>query len=169
MSTSAPPATPTIKNRRGKAQYFIERLSEDVSLDMVLIPSGNFLMGSPEKELEHRSSEEPQHQVSISTFFLGKYAVTQAQYEAVMGENPSSFKEEPDSQNHPVENVSWNDAVAFCHRLSKLSGKEYRLPSEAEWEYACRAGTTPPFHFGETISTELANYQGTDEKIGDTL
>ncbi len=157
MSTSA---TPKIFHRRGKAQYFIERLSDNVSLDMVLIPSGNFLMGSPPEELDRFDDESPQHPVSITTFFLGKYAITQAQYEAVMGNNPSSF----DSPNHPVENVSWNDAVAFYHRLSKLSGKEYRLPSEAEWEYACRAGTTTPFHFGETISTDLANYRGIDNK-----
>jgi formylglycine-generating enzyme required for sulfatase activity len=80
---------------------------------MVLIPSGNFLMGSPPEDLDRFDDESPQHPVSISTFFLGKYAVTQAQNEAVMGENPSSFTEEPDSPNHPVENVSWNDAVAY--------------------------------------------------------
>jgi formylglycine-generating enzyme required for sulfatase activity len=166
MSVSA---TPKISRRSGKAQYFIERLSENVTLDMVLIPSGNFLMGSPPEELDRFDDESPQHQVSISTFFLGKYAITQAQYKAVMGNNPSHFKGEADSSNHPVENVSWNNATEFCYRLSKLTGKEYRLPSEAEWEYACRAGTTTPFHFGETISTELANYQGTDKKIGDAL
>ena len=155
MSVSA---TPKISRHRGKAQYFVERLSESASLDMILIPSGNFLMGSPPEELDRYDNEGPQHSVSISTFFLGKYAITQAQYEAVMGNNPSHFKDEPDSTNHPVEKVSWSDAVDFCRRLSERAGKEYRLVSEAEWEYACRARTTSPFHFGETIDAEIANY-----------
>jgi formylglycine-generating enzyme required for sulfatase activity len=181
MSAPATQTIPKITHRRGYAQYFIERLNESVSLDMVLIPNGHFVMGSHTDELERRNNESPQHEVNVPTFFLGKYAVTQAQYEAVMGNNPSYFKNEPDSPNHPVEQVSWDDATEFCRRLSDQTGKEYRLPSEAEWEYACRAMTSPPvplpiskvgidgkiyppFHFGETISTELANYRGTDEE-----
>jgi formylglycine-generating enzyme required for sulfatase activity len=85
---------------------------------------------------------------------MGKFAVTQAQYQVIMGSNPARFK----SENRPVEQVSWNDAVEFCARLSQQTGRTYRLPSEAEWEYACRAGTTTPFHFGETITSALANY-----------
>jgi formylglycine-generating enzyme required for sulfatase activity len=85
---------------------------------------------------------------------MGKYPVTQAQYQAIMRTNPSFFK----GSNRPVECVSWNDAVKFCEKLSQRTGKTYRLPSEAEWEYACRAGTTTPFHFGKTITTHLANY-----------
>ncbi len=87
---------------------------------------------------------------------MGRYAVTQAQYQQVMGENPSYSK----GDNRPVESVSWNDAVEFCKKLSEITGRTYRLPSEAEWEYACRAGTTTPFHFGETITTDLVNYNG---------
>ena len=87
---------------------------------------------------------------------MGKYPVTQQQYQAVMGNNPSSFK----GAKRPVENINWNDAVKFCHKISQKTGKIYRLPSEAEWEYACRAGTTTPFYFGETITPDLVNYNG---------
>jgi formylglycine-generating enzyme required for sulfatase activity len=87
---------------------------------------------------------------------MGKYVVTQAQYQQIMGNNPSGFS----GAERPVEKVSWNDAVDFCEKLRQKTGREYRLPSEAEWEYACRAGTTTPFHFGETITTDLANYNG---------
>jgi formylglycine-generating enzyme required for sulfatase activity len=113
-------------------------------------------MGSPRTEEKRDRSEQPQHYVSVPAFFLGKYPVTQAQYQAVTGENPSYFK----GANRPVEKVSWVDAMVFCYKLSQLTGKFYRLPSEAEWEYACRAGTTTPFYFGETITTDLANYNG---------
>jgi len=168
---------PVISRRRGKAQYFVEplELGENMALEMVLIPSGRFIMGAPKQEEGSEKNERPQHEVSIQQFFLGKYPITQAQYLAIMGENPSRFKDEPDSPNHPVENVLWEDAVEFCRRLSKRTGKEYRLPSEAEWEYACRGMTEPPvaflageskkiyppFHFGETIDAEVANYRTT--------
>ena len=89
---------------------------------------------------------------------MGKYPITQAQYQQVMGKNPSRFK----GDDRPVEQVSWEDAVEFCQRLSKLTGREYRLPSEAEWEYACRAKTTTPFHFGETITDKLAHYNASE-------
>jgi formylglycine-generating enzyme required for sulfatase activity/O-acetyl-ADP-ribose deacetylase (regulator of RNase III) len=141
-----------------QSQQYTEVLAGNVSLQMVCIPQGGFMMGAPEDEEDSMDRERPQHQVSVEAFFLGKYSITQAQYEAVMGENPSSFKDEPDSPNHPVENVSWDDAIEFCRRLSEQTSKEYRLPSEAEWEYACRAGTNTPFHFGETIDAEIANY-----------
>jgi eukaryotic-like serine/threonine-protein kinase len=117
-------------------------------------------MGSPRDE-EGRSEddrESPQHQVTVAPFFMGKYPVTQSQYEAVMGNNPSDFTE--DGAHCPVENVSWHDAIAFCQKLSQKSKGTYRLPSEAEWEYACRAGTTAPFHFGKTITPRLVNYDG---------
>ena len=87
---------------------------------------------------------------------MGKFAVTQAQYQAIMGNNPSHFK----GEKRPVEQVSWHDAIAFCQKLSKKTGNLYRLPSEAEWEYACRAGTTTPFYFGETITPDLVNFDG---------
>ena len=136
-----------IKSSRARAESFQEDLGNGVFLEMVKIPGGSFLMGSP---------ESPQHKVNIQSFFMGKFQVTQKQYEVIMGENPSYFK----GEKKPVESVSWDNAVEFCSRISEKTGKTYRLPSEAEWEYACRAGTTTPFHFGETITTELVNYDG---------
>jgi len=106
-------------------------------IEMVLVPGGSFLMGSPENETGHSDKEKPRHQVTVRDFHIGKYEVTQAQWRAVMGGNPSHFK----GDDLPVENVSWNDAEAFCRRLSEMTGKKYRLPTEAEWEYACRAKT----------------------------
>ena len=147
------------------AQYFIEDLGNGIQLEMVMIPSGSFIMGSPETEEGSTDDERPQHQVTIKAFCLGKYQVTQAQWKAVaafpqvnreLKPDPSRFK----GDNRPVESVSWEDAVEFCDRLSKHTKRQYRLPSEAEWEYACRAGTTTPFHFGKTITTDLANYDG---------
>jgi formylglycine-generating enzyme required for sulfatase activity len=154
------------------AQYFIEDLGNGIQLEMVMIPSGSFMMGSPETEEGSNDDERPQHQVTIKAFCLGKYQVTQAQWKAVaafpqvnkeLKLDPSRFKGDGSTSltNHrPVEQVSWEDAVEFCDRLSQYTGRTYRLPSEAEWEYACRAGTTTPFHFGETITTDLVNYNG---------
>ena len=138
-------------------------LGNGVTLDMVSIPGGKFMMGSPEGE--GRNSEKPQHEVTVRPFFMGKYPVTQAQWKAIASREDLKIKRdlEPDpsrfeGKERPVENVSWDEAVEFCQRLSKQTGKEYRLPSEAEWEYACRAGTTTPYHFGDTITDKLANY-----------
>ncbi len=112
-------------------------------------------MGSPEDELDRNSSEGPQHLVQVTGFWMGKYPVTQAQWRIVAGlpqedqpldENPSRFK----GDDRPVETVSWDDAAESCKRLSTYTKRPYRLPSEAEWKYACRAGTTTPFHFGDT-------------------
>ena len=142
-----------------------EDLGNGIQLEMVMIPSGSFMMGSPETEEGSNDDERPQHQVTIKAFCLGKYQVTQAQWKAVaafpqvnkeLKLDPSRFK----GDNRPVESVSWKDAVEFCDRLSKHTKRQYRLPSEAEWEYACRAGTTTQFHFGQTITTDLANYNG---------
>jgi formylglycine-generating enzyme required for sulfatase activity/tRNA A-37 threonylcarbamoyl transferase component Bud32 len=150
-------ASGNIINRRNEsARYFMEDLGNGVTLEMVEIPEGTFMMGSPENEKGRESDEGPQHQVTIPRFFMARYPLTQAQYSAVVGSNPSYFK----GDKRPVEQVSWNDAVAFCEKLSQKTGKNYRLPSEAEWEYACRAGTTTPFYFGESITPELANYHG---------
>ena len=144
-------------------------MGEGIELELVEIPAGTFIIGAPEGEEGSRDRERPQHQVTVPSFFMGRYQVTQAQWQAVaklpqvegsLKEHPSFFK----GANRPVENVSWYDAVEFCARLSNHTGREYRLPSEAEWEYACRAGTTTPFHFGETVTTDLANYRGTDNK-----
>ncbi|KMW70115.1 formylglycine-generating enzyme family protein [Limnoraphis robusta] len=152
------------QRQRKSAEYFTEDLGNGVTLDMVKIPAGEFIMGSPESEEVSRYcySERPQHRVSVDSFFMGKYPVTEAQWKAVaslpklqrdLDPDPSYFQ----GENRPVERVSWYDAVEFCARLSKHTGKSYCLPSEAQWEYACRAGTTTPFHFGETISIDVAN------------
>jgi len=138
-----------------QANQIIEDLGNGITLEMVKIPSGEFMMGSPEGK--GYKSEKPQHKVTIPTFYMGKYQVTQEQWEAIMGSNPSRFK---GSGKLPVERVSWDDAIEFCKRLSEKTNKIYRLPSEAEWEYACRAGTEPPFAFGETINTDIVNYNG---------
>ena len=171
MTTTSETPRISYERRRETVQFFAERLREGLELDMILIPSGTFVMGSPEGELERTSDEGPQHEVSVNRFFMGASPVTQAQWQAAaelpqvdqsLDPDPSNFKRE----NRPVEKVSWYDAVEFCARLSAHTGREYRLPSEAEWEYACRAGTSTPFHFGETITTDLANYDGTDSSDG---
>ena len=145
-----------IERQKHTAKYYSEVLSNGIELEMVLIPEGEFMMGAPETELESRNSERPQHKVNVPTFFMGRYPITQEQWQAIMDNNPSEFK----GDKRPVERVSWDDAKEFCDRLSKKTKREYRLPTEAEWEYACRAGTKTPFHYGETITTELANYDG---------
>ena len=153
-----------------------ETLPEDLTLELVAVPGGEFLMGSPPDETGRdwypRSfpdteglDVEGQHRVTLQPFWMGQHPVTQAQWRAVaalpavnreLELNPASFK----GDNRPVEQVTWYDAVEFCARLSQYTGKTYRLPSEAEWEYACRAGTTSPFFVGDTLSTDIANYDG---------
>jgi formylglycine-generating enzyme required for sulfatase activity/tRNA A-37 threonylcarbamoyl transferase component Bud32 len=146
-----------IKGDRHQAKYFLEDLGNGVNLPMVQIPGGNLTMGSPLDEVERAIDEEsPQHQVIIPDFFMGKYEVTQAQYQAIMGTNPAQFI----GANRPVEQITWDEAMEFCHKLSNKTSRTYRLPSEAEWEYACRGGTTTPFYFGKTITSNLANYDG---------
>ncbi len=170
-SRKGQPATTdwVIQRQNHSAYHFLEPLApnEDIFLDMVAIPGGGFLMGSPENEPDRFSDESPQHDVTIEPFLMARTPITQPQWRFVAtqmpqvnGEltpDPSRFK----GESLPVERVSWYDAVEFCARLSAHTGRTYRLPSEAEWEYACRAGTTTPFHFGETISSELANYDAT--------
>ena len=156
---------PIYTSKRKTARYFIETLPNNVSLDMVEIPAGSFEMGAPDSEKESLDSERPQHEVSLEKFCMGKYPITQAQWRIVatlpqinqeLNPDPSNFK----GDKRPVETVSWLDAMEFCRRLSKHTKREYRLPSESEWEYACRAKTTTPFHFGETITTDYVNYDG---------
>ncbi len=156
-------------------ELFTEDLGNGILLEMIKIPAGQFWMGqtkAEKKELirqvgkkEYRkwySKELPCHQVSLESFFLGKSPVTQAQYQQIMGDNPSHFKDFEDSFNRPVENVTWGMAKEFCQQLSEKTGKNYGLPSEAQWEYACRAGTETPFAFGEIITTDYVNYDGND-------
>jgi formylglycine-generating enzyme required for sulfatase activity len=156
--------------RRGGANYrYTEILrdaaGEEVGLDMMAIPGGSFMMGAPKGEVSSSDRERPQHQVTLAPFYLGQYPVTQAQWRVVAGyptidcplnPDPSRFK----GNDRPVEQVSWEEAQEFCRRLSVQTGQDYRLSSEAQWEYACRSGTTTPFCFGEIITTELANYDG---------
>ncbi|OQB20282.1 MAG: Serine/threonine-protein kinase pkn1 [candidate division BRC1 bacterium ADurb.Bin183] len=129
-------------------QVFIEDLGGGVNLEMGWIPAGSFEMGSPDSEAGRYKQEGPVHTVSLDGFWMGKYEVTQEQYEAVMGTNPSKFK----GAKNPVENVSWGDAMAFCKKLSLKTGKNFTLPSEAQWEYACRAGSKGRFCFGDSDS-----------------
>ena len=155
------------RKKEATAKSLIEALGNGVTLEMVQIPAGTFLMGSPDDEKGRYDREGPQHQVTVSTFLMGKFAVTQAQWRFIakrsdlkvrrnLQPEPSAFR----SDDCPVESVSWHDAVEFCARLSKATGHTYSLPTEAEWEYACRATTCSPFHFGESITTDLANYRG---------
>jgi formylglycine-generating enzyme required for sulfatase activity len=145
-----------ITNRqRRQAQFINVGLGSGVILDMVAIPGGSFVMGSPSTEAGRSNNEGPQRTVNIPPFFMGKYEVTNEQYKAVMGRaHYFDFKD----AKCPVETVTWDEAVEFCQKVSQITGKTYRLPSEAEWEYACRAGTTTPFYFGETITPDLVNY-----------
>ncbi|MCL2924079.1 MAG: SUMF1/EgtB/PvdO family nonheme iron enzyme [Trichodesmium sp. MAG_R04] len=163
-----------IARSQESARQNIENLGNTIKLEMVYISGSTFTMGFPQDEKGSRDRERPQHDVSVPHFFMGKYPVTQGQWKAIASQinlkveldldpEPSRFKEPykgKDRWQRPVESVNWYEAVEFCERLSRLTGKKYRLPSEAEWEYACRAGTTTPFYFGETITPELVNYDG---------
>ncbi|MBD2073047.1 formylglycine-generating enzyme family protein [Phormidium sp. FACHB-592] len=184
LSSSVPPSSPSdfpqnlsqrsesgnkwvIRRQTQPAWQWVEQLDNHIQLEMVAIPAGCFMMGSPEDEPERSAAEGPQHEVRLDSFMMGRYPVTQAQWRVVaampqinraLKPNPSQFK----GDKRPVEQVSWYDAVEFCDRISVHIGQDYRLPMEAEWEYACRAGTITPFHFGKTISPELANYDGSN-------
>ena len=152
-----------IHRSRAANWRYTEALSQEIGLEMVFIPEGTFIMGAPEDEPESGDFERPQHQVTLQSFYLGRYPITQAQWSIVanwpqveqeLGPEPARFK----GDNHPVELVNWEEAVEFCQRLSAKTGRIYRLPSEAQWEYACRAETETPFHYGEIITADLANY-----------
>lgn len=173
------------ERRKERARFYLEGLSGGVNLEMVEIPAGMFLMGSDDAQLEQAEidssrnlakeakleintrlrSETPQRMVKVTGFYLSKYEVTQAQWRAVASlpkinvelmSDPSQFK----GGNRPVEQITWDEAVEFCERLSRATGRRYRLPTEAEWEYAARAGTRWPFSFGENVTSELVNYNG---------
>ncbi|MBX7222891.1 MAG: SUMF1/EgtB/PvdO family nonheme iron enzyme [Blastocatellia bacterium] len=164
-SVTMDPRGKIVTRKRRRAKSFVEGLGNGVALEMVEIPSGTFLMGMPEeiaqeiqagtgrREIEISVSTNwircgtPQNWVNLPKFFIGKHEITQAQWEAVMGTNPSMFKDE----DLPVEHVSWLDAVEFCRRLSEQTGRCYELPTEAEWEYACRTGTSSMFALGEMV------------------
>ncbi len=178
MTYSCPIPTPS------RFISMIIKLSQDSSINMITIPDGRFMMGSPLNEQGCYSLEGPHHEVTLTSFCLSQTPITQAQWRTVAGwearegehwgfelnPNPSWFQcqegkgearlleGEASTDQRPVERVSWEEAMEFCSRLSQRTGRTFTLPSEAQWEYACRAGTTTPFHFGETITSELANY-----------
>ncbi len=171
MASSSPPRQRFLIRRPGQCQLFREVLTEGIALEMVWIPPGRFWMGSPPEEPEREESEGPEHLVQLKGFFLGRTPITQAQWRVVAGWQPlegepvweRELKPDPSlfkfkGEDGPVENVSWHESMEFCRRLEKRTGWNYTLPSEAQWEYACRAGTTTPFHFGATISPKLASY-----------
>jgi formylglycine-generating enzyme required for sulfatase activity len=141
-------------------------ITNSIGMKLVRIPAGKFLMGSPATETE-RDADEAQHEVAITRpFYLGVYPVTQEQFAAVMFKNPSFFQRtKGGGPDHPVEQVRWGEAREFCRKLGarpeeKKAGRTYRLPTEAEWEYACRAGTTTAFHVGDRLSSKQANFNG---------
>ena len=153
-----------------KNKYFIVDLGQKTNLEMVVIPGGTFFMGSPQIEGRDRKEERPQHQVKLSSFCMSKYPITQGQWKIIMGHNPSTFQ----GKNKPVDTVSFDDSLDFCKKLSEEVGLDFILPSEAQWEYACRSITNPskyrqldgvdlypPFYFGNTITHQLANYNST--------
>jgi len=161
--------TPTLNGKgepiartRHIAEQFTEDLGQGINLELIVIPAGVFQMGLPRNM--GNPDEQPQHFVTIKSFIMGKFLITQGQWKAVMGKlPPCRFK----GDSLPVERVSWEDAQKFCQRLSKKTsgavlrtGRNYGLPSETQWEYACRAGTSTPFSFGETLTVEVANFNG---------
>jgi formylglycine-generating enzyme required for sulfatase activity len=176
---AATPATPVVPPAPAVTPRPAAATERPVPSGMVWIQGGTFMMGSPASEAGRNNDREgSQHRVTVSSFYMGKYEVTQAEYEAVMGSNPSSFK----GDNLPVEQVSWYDAAEYCNKRSQREGltaaytisgsgasrtvtwnrsaSGYRFPTEAEWEYACRAGSTTPFSTGGNITTNQANYNG---------
>ena len=146
------------------SQVLTETLLGNIKLEMVKIPVGSFLMGSADNDASAYDSEKPQHRVDLQEFYLGKYPVTQEQYQAVRGNNPSHFHNKP---QNPVEKVSWNDVQEFCQKLNQQTGKKYRLPNEAEWEYACRAGTQTHYYFGDNAE-QLREYAWYRDNSGST-
>jgi formylglycine-generating enzyme required for sulfatase activity len=134
-------------------QSFTFYINNDISLEMIAIPGGDFWRGSPDGV--GAENERPRQKVTISPFWISKYLITQAQYRAIVGSNPSHFL----GDEHPVECVSWWEAVTFCERLTGRSDRQFRLPSESEWEYACRAETETPFFFGDSISTKQVSHR----------
>jgi formylglycine-generating enzyme required for sulfatase activity len=182
MTQTAPRKVRFLLRHPARSQGFRELLEGELALTMLWIPPGRFWMGSPEGELERSDNEGPQHPVQLEGFFMSQTPITQAQWREVaswqpqegeewkreLNPDPSRFQGEKarllegetTTDRRPVERVSWHEAMEFCSRLRQRTGRHYTLPSEAQWEYACRAGTTTPFHFGETITPELANYDG---------
>lgn len=153
----------TISKVNRQTDLLLITLGKEIPLEMVLIPRGSFEMGSLPLESKDKKDERPQHNVNVSAFWMGKYTITQAQWNIVASWKKINHKLTADvskfkGDNLPIESVSWHEVVEFCNRLSQNLNRTFRLPSEAEWEYACRAGTETPFHFGTILLPELANY-----------
>jgi formylglycine-generating enzyme required for sulfatase activity len=177
-ATPATPALPRQRTRRAEVRQLFETLQQETKeqaklltnaagMKLVLIQPGTFLMGSPETEVGRRQNEGPQHEVQLpNAFYMSVHLVTQANFLQVMNQNPARCTTgRGGGPEHPVENVTWEQAVAFCRRLSempeeKAARRVYRLPTEAEWEYACRAGTATVFSFGDALSADQANFDG---------
>jgi formylglycine-generating enzyme required for sulfatase activity len=168
-------AIPPGPGRSAPARVVRKPATNSIGMELALVPAGVFTMGSPPQEHLQFDQEGPQHQVAITrTFLMSVHPVTQAEYTKIMGTNPSWFSPTGggkdkvkglDTSNFPVERVSWHDARAFCAKLSAReaeikAGRKYRLPTEAEWERACRAGTTTPYSFGTSLSSKQANFNG---------
>jgi len=175
-----------IQTEKKLIKIFTQELGNGIKLELVQIPSGTFTMGAPASEKSSREYERPQHNVTLDSFLMGRYPITQGQWREIANRqdlratrdltpDPSEFKNDYNGRerwDRPVEKVSWYDAQEFCQRLKNLTHQDYGLPNEAQWEYACRGETKPlnlergeyypPFHFGETITSELANYKGTE-------
>jgi formylglycine-generating enzyme required for sulfatase activity len=170
-----PVAAPAAEPRQVEVEAAEQELGAGVSLRLIQVPAGQFLMGSPADEPQRFEDEGPQHRVRLPGFLMAQMPITQAQWRQVaswqerkperwgrqLNPNPSRFSKQADSDQRPVERVTWLDAMEFCHRLSQRTGRHYTLPSEAQWEYACRAGSTMPFAFGATLTDQLANYDAT--------
>lgn len=154
-----------------QTKYFLIPLEKAEPIEMVWIPQGSFQMGSTSDEWGHNEDESPRHSVNIKSFNMSRFSITQSQWKSVvklpavnrnLPLEPSTFS----GGDLPIETISWEEAVEFCHRLSQEWGGVFRLPTEAEWEYACRAQTQTPFYFGETITADLANYNSVNQKYG---
>jgi formylglycine-generating enzyme required for sulfatase activity len=142
-------------------------LTNDIELELVLVRSGEFLMGSPETEERHSDNESLQHAVGFaSPFYIGRFPVTQAQWQAVTGNNPSQHRGDPDL---PVDRVSWINCQKFCDLLCSRLKRVFRLPTEAEWEYACRAGTTTAVAFGAKLPPDSANFIPYDQYMANSV
>ena len=167
---AAPTDNLTLHRYKRTNKAYTEALGDGVSLMLMLIPGGEFMMGAPDGEPESSDTERPQRLVKVPPFLMGRYPVTQAQWRVVADYDPveTDLKPAPSSfkgDSLPVEQVNWHDATEFCQRLSAKTQKNYHLPSEAQWEYACRAETTTAYHFGDQLTEEVANY---NQNVGQT-
>jgi formylglycine-generating enzyme required for sulfatase activity/tRNA A-37 threonylcarbamoyl transferase component Bud32 len=156
INTAAEPVSASSKTVLRSGSFW---RGKNVELEMLYVPDGEFLMGATDEEAGSIPCERPQHRVVMPCFYMSKFPITQEQYLAVMGKNPAKFN----GERRPVEKVSWHEAMEFCDRLSHQSDKIYRLPTEAEWEYACRAQTTTAFYFGDNIHANLVNFSSSNQ------